>query len=45
MKQFKLEEKIQNNKAASDFEHKLIDEIYSIMSLKRKAEHDYKNSL
>ena len=45
MKPFKLEEKIQSIKAASDFEHKLIDEIYSIMSMKRKAENDYRTSL
>ena len=34
-----------NIKAASDYEHKLIDNIYSIISLKRKAEADYQNSL
>ena len=45
MKPFKLEEKIQSIKAASEFEHKLIDEIYSIMSMKRKAESDYRTSL
>jgi hypothetical protein len=37
MKTKKLSEKIANLKAATDFEHKLIDSIYSIMSLKRKA--------
>lgn len=37
MKAKKLSDKITTIKAASDFEHKLIDSIYSIMSLKRKA--------
>lgn len=37
MKAKKLAERIHNLKAASDFEHKLIDTIYSIMSLKKKA--------
>lgn len=45
MKPFKLEERIHYIKAASDYEHKLIDNIYSIMEMKRKAEADYRSSL
>lgn len=37
MKTVKLQERIKSIKAASDFEHKLIDSIFNIMSLKRKA--------
>jgi len=40
-----LFEKIENIKAASHFEHKLIDSIWIIMQMKRKAENDYKVSL
>lgn len=45
MRAKKLSERISSLKAASDFQHKLIDSIYSIMSLKRKAEIDYRTSL
>ena len=45
MKKQQLGDKIDSLKAASNFEHKLIDSIYNIMQLKRKAEDDYKNSL
>lgn len=45
MRTKKLSERIASLKAASDFEHKLIDSIYSIMSMKKKAESDYKASL
>ena len=37
MKKILLFEKIENIKAASHFEHKLIDSIWQIMQLKRKA--------
>lgn len=45
MKRVLLFEKIENIKAASQFEHKLIDSIWLIMQMKRKAEFDYKVSL
>ena len=45
MKHQRLSEKVTNIKTASDYEHKLIDSIYNIMLLKRKAEHDYKIAL
>ena len=45
MKQQKLSEKVVKIKSASDFEHKLIDSIYHFMSMKRKAENDYKIAL
>lgn len=37
MKRVLLYERIENIKAASEFEHKLIDSIWQIMQLKRKA--------
>jgi hypothetical protein len=45
MKRALLYEKIESIKAASQFEHRLIDAIYGIMQLKRKAEWDYRASL
>jgi len=45
MKKVLLYEKIENIVAASQFEHKLIDSIWQIMQLKRKAEKDYAISL
>lgn len=45
MKRVLLFEKIENIKAASQFQHKLIDSIWQIMQMKRKAENDYKVSL
>ena len=45
MKPQKLGQKIKFIKAISEYEHKLIDNIYEIMVLKRKAEEDYKTSL
>lgn len=40
-----LFEKIESIKAASQFEHTLIDSIWKMMQMKRKAESDYKLSL
>lgn len=37
MKPKKLAERVISVKAASDFEHKLIDSLYNIMAMKRKA--------
>lgn len=45
MKKVLLYEKIENIVAASQFEHKLIDSIWQIMQLKRKAEKEYAVSL
>lgn len=45
MRTKKLSERIASIKAASDFEHKLIDSIYAIMNMKKKAELDYRTSL
>lgn len=45
MKKILLFEKIENIKTASHFEHKLIDSIWQIMQLKRKAEKEYAVSL
>ena len=45
MKHQRLSEKVANIKAASEYEHKLIDSIYNIMVMKRKAEHDYQFAL
>ena len=45
MKKAQLKEKIESLKQASSYEVKLIDSIYNIMSMKRKAEYDYQLSL
>jgi hypothetical protein len=45
MKRIQLFEKIESIKAASQFEHTLIDSIWKIMQMKRKAESDYKINL
>lgn len=45
MKRVQLFEKIESIKAASQFQHRLIDSIWKIMQMKRKAEWDYKISL
>lgn len=45
MKTKRLSERIASLKAASDFEHKLIDSISAIMGLKKKAELDYRTGL
>lgn len=45
MKRVLLFERVEGIKAASQFEHKLIDSIYGIMHAKRKAEYDYKVAL
>ena len=45
MKRVLLFEKIENIKAASQFEHKLIDSIWLIMQMKRKTDFQYKTNL
>lgn len=45
MKRVLLYQKVEGIKAASQFEHKLIDSIFNIMQMKRKAQFDYKIAL
>ena len=45
MRRVALVDKIEQIRAASQFEHKLVDSIHRIMGLKRKAEAEYKASL
>lgn len=45
MRRVVLCEKVESIKAASAFQHKLIDTISRIMEMKRKAEFDYRVTL